>query len=1028
MVCSIPLPAKLIPPALPRVLERARLYRRLDEARRRGSLVWIAAPAGMGKTTLLSGYLRARRRPALWYQLDPGDGDPATFFHYLGLSVRGTVGRVPTGLPHFTPEYFPGLASFARKFFAQLVRRLPGRTVLALDNYHEVPEPSAVHDALKAAVTAIPRSLSLIVASREEPPASLQDLAVDVIRTDELRLTEAEAKAIVRLHAKGPLPSGWELHELLGMSGGWAAGLVLLLEHAKGAGSLDPALRGEPLEVVFHYLAREVLERLPLETQEFLLKTAIPPRVTEALARELTGHADARRVFENLHRRRYFLDRRPEVPPVYQYHPLFREFLLERARRALAPGSYRDLCRAAAAHCEKAGAAAEAASLLAEGGDTAALVRLIRAQAPELLGQGRFQTLEAWIRLVPEEAYEEQPWLLYWLGQSRCPMNPIEAETLFARACARFDERGDAEGVWASWIGAVEVIVMSYADLARLDPWLDAYPRLSTRYPVDPGSELMDRIVLAMFPAMIWRRPLDPDCEQWHQAARQVMERVPDVSRVGFLIVGLTVHALQFGDINYAERLVARQSEVLDVQGGSPLLRIFCQTARALLSWVTGDHAACRQAVTTGFALAREQGLEVWTSALQDQVVLSALAQGDVAEAEARLEELRRYALPGMQEAHVHYHAGALARQKGNLLEAKHEYEVGIEKIRRGGALFPEIHGRYGLACVLHELGEHDAARRELDAVRTVAARIPGSLFAVQVALADALWALDRGEPEEATPAFARMLTLWRARTLECMPCVDPRSLARLCAAALEAGIEADTALAAIGKHGLAARAAPSRCLERWPWPVKVYTLGRFEVVLDSRPIRRGRKPQKRPLELLQALLALGAEGAPATALMDALWPEAEADAAHATFAKTLQRLRKLLGGDDVLHYRDGFLALDARRCWTDLWAFEELVSRAEHALQNGNPEAGLKFGAQAVSLYAGPFLPQERQAAWAAPMRERLRGQYLDLLRNLTRQQAQHGRSDQLAAMLDRAARLEPAIASLRHELAPQADAQGKT
>src|SRR5690348_14353537 len=114
--------AKLTRPRLTDVFLRGRLFRRLDDTRR--PLIWISGPPGAGKTTLASSYLAAREIPHLWYQLDRGDDDLGTFFHYLGLAVGNAAEQSRKPLPHLTPEYLAGLRVFARRFFEALGSQL----------------------------------------------------------------------------------------------------------------------------------------------------------------------------------------------------------------------------------------------------------------------------------------------------------------------------------------------------------------------------------------------------------------------------------------------------------------------------------------------------------------------------------------------------------------------------------------------------------------------------------------------------------------------------------------------------------------------------------------------------------------------------------------------------------------------------------------------------------------------------------------------------------------------------------------
>lgn len=110
---------------------REGLFRALDGAAAR-PVVWVSAPAGSGKTTLVSGWIESRGLPCLWYQVDEGDSDPASLFYYLGRAAMQADPELPS-LPHFTPEYQLGIPTFSRSFFEQLSRRLKTPFALVFD-------------------------------------------------------------------------------------------------------------------------------------------------------------------------------------------------------------------------------------------------------------------------------------------------------------------------------------------------------------------------------------------------------------------------------------------------------------------------------------------------------------------------------------------------------------------------------------------------------------------------------------------------------------------------------------------------------------------------------------------------------------------------------------------------------------------------------------------------------------------------------------------------------------------------------
>ena len=103
--------SKLTRPILPDVFPRKRLFNLLDSMRKQ-PVIWVSGPGGCGKTTLVSSYLESQKLPCLWYQMDEGDKDPATFFYYLGQGAEKAYPKKKASLPLFTPEFSQGLPAF----------------------------------------------------------------------------------------------------------------------------------------------------------------------------------------------------------------------------------------------------------------------------------------------------------------------------------------------------------------------------------------------------------------------------------------------------------------------------------------------------------------------------------------------------------------------------------------------------------------------------------------------------------------------------------------------------------------------------------------------------------------------------------------------------------------------------------------------------------------------------------------------------------------------------------------------------
>lgn len=194
-------------------------------------------------------------------------------------------------------------------------------------------------------------------------------------------------------------------------------------------------------------------------------------------------------------------------------------------------------------------------------------------------------------------------------------------------------------------------------------------------------------------------------------------------------------------------------------------------------------------------------------------------------------------------------------------------------------------------------------------------------------------------------------------------------------------------------------------------WPLKIYALGQFTLMREGQPIAFSRKAQKRPLDLLKVLIAHGGVRADISALIASLWPDAEGDTAKVSFDSNLHRLRKLLDIESILTLTEGKLSLDSRKCWVDVWDFNQLVNRIENAARraDGTPEASrADLASELLRLYGGHFLEKESQDPWAVAMRDRLREKFVRAVATLGASLEQCGQWEQAATLYSRALELD--------------------
>ena len=324
-----------LPPLRPNLVLRPRLLERLNEGLHR-TLTLISAPAGFGKTTLLSAWLAGIGRPAAWLSLDEADSDPIRFLTYLVAALQTLVPSIGAGVLGALHSPQPPPPETLLTALLNEMSTIPDPFVLVLDDYH-VLEAQAVDQALTYLVEHLPPHLHLVIATREDPPLPLARLRarghLTEVRAADLRFTQTEAAAFLTQVMALPL-SAQDIAALERRTEGWIAGLhlaALSLQGQSDATSFIASFTGSH-HFVLDYLVAEVLRQQPARVQTFLLRTSILDRfcgpLCDAVVLDLSTPGQA--TLEYLERANLFLVPLDNERRWYRYHQLFAELLRQR--------------------------------------------------------------------------------------------------------------------------------------------------------------------------------------------------------------------------------------------------------------------------------------------------------------------------------------------------------------------------------------------------------------------------------------------------------------------------------------------------------------------------------------------------------------------------------------------------------------------------------------------------------------------------------------------------------------------------
>jgi len=407
---------------------RQRLFGLLDEGTR-GPLTLLAAPAGYGKTLLMTSWTTGARPPGpvAWVRVGPGDHHPPQFWAHVLAALRGAEVVPPDGLlAGLSPQVEIG-DGFLHTFVAGLFE-LRRPVVLILDDLHEATG-QAVVGQLRFLLRHAPSQLRLVVATRSDPPLALHRLRVagqlSEIRGADLAFTVEETAALLADH--GVALSGEELETLWRRTEGWAAGLRLAALSMRGQsqpGRFVADLAGDD-RAIAGYLVEEVLAAQPPELRRFLLRTAVADQLSGDLADALTGGSNGARILARLEREHVFTSATGPNRAWYRYHPLFAELLRAELRYEHA-GELPDLHRRAATWHAGNGQPVRAVRHALAAGDVDQAAGLLTASWAAMLAQGQAGVLAELVSRLPGERVRTTPELAVVAALSRLALGKLE--------------------------------------------------------------------------------------------------------------------------------------------------------------------------------------------------------------------------------------------------------------------------------------------------------------------------------------------------------------------------------------------------------------------------------------------------------------------------------------------------------------------------------------------------------------------------------------------------------------------------
>jgi len=441
-------------------LPRPHLVQRLQD-HLDNKLVLISAPAGYGKTSLLSEFLAKTNLPFAWYQLDASDSDPTTFMTYLIEAMRRMHGSVEGGESMIGQNAWALLESpqagiepfqVMTVLINELGEQLSSPTLVVMDDYHYTTS-LVVHQLVDFLLENGPINLHLVISTRTDPPLSLARLRARGIlaemRTNDLRFRESEVTELMLREVPGLSVESLSL--LNEKTEGWAAALQIVRSTLSGrdsemASNVISSLSGSQ-RFVFEYLTEEVFRRQPGDMQRFLLHTAVLAQMDNASCNTIAQVQEAQQTLEQLEEQNIFVTSLDSQHKWYRYHYLFREFLLSKLRREM-PAELKELETIAGRYYAGLSEWEPAFQHYIQAGDTTAAARCACNFAADYVERGRSEALHRLLSSLPPEVMSQYPVLLVQHGNVHWRMGKVGlAVEAYQKARLAFTTQGQASGV-----------------------------------------------------------------------------------------------------------------------------------------------------------------------------------------------------------------------------------------------------------------------------------------------------------------------------------------------------------------------------------------------------------------------------------------------------------------------------------------------------------------------------------------------------------------------------------------------------
>lgn len=1050
--------SKICPPDLSKIIPRPRLEK-IFEKNDDKKLILIIGQAAQGKsTTAATWYFQKNNFSSVWINLDQEDSDPVNLFYLLVQTLhhekKEKTIEALLALPSHTFGPKGGLYRY-REWASAIYKTFHEPVQVFFDGLDRLlPEAESFH-FIQVLIEKMPPAFKYILTSRAYPPLSLefQNLKMGrqalLLKNEDLAFTPEEIQRYAK-ECQGLILDWEQVNHIHKVTEGWIGGILMLVDSLGSPSfySTQPNFVWELPErfqrETFQYFNQEAFKSLSPLQQDFLLRSSILKYLEPDIIREILPGEDGESILKELTSKNQFIQAfpSPDQGVVFRYHQLYKDFLTTLVHSKVSEEECQQWHLKAGTCYQEKGVLEEAIYHFLEARAFQEASSLIKEIGLAMITKGRLNDLAHWIRKLPKQLIQTNPWLLLFETLNNRFFQLEEHSRTLKTAIDLFKHQRDQSGLL---LGRAFLIEAEFTLGIYRPELIQEAETLLQDTPED--SFLYERANLWIQIGLVHSIRGNPRRGYWAcQNAYLLGNKLADpLFRTIVLCHSITCLSI-LGDFRQAERLL-KEMNAFSWQLSTAEIHFYQLSSKTIYLIFHGEAQEAVELCTAIQEHIEKHGLIYFypITVLHKQIALvNAQEYQQAGEISTQVFNLATALNNSFLKTASIFFSGISAYWSNSRSEARYLIDQSLLLFETGDSRSDLYFFGSRLVRALLNPG----AESRLEAIKEIQEALihfesnESHLFKTECHLALGLLYHDEGQKEQARTHFQKGLKLAQQRNYHHFILISPQDIVRACLLAqaylAEGEGEAEYAVGlVIKKFGHPALEELKRLsghsnprVSKKAWEIRrsihraeasilnIETFGGLNLNLDRNPINDRDWDRFQPRQLLITLLSQKNRKINKEVLIEALWPEADIETGGKNLKTTLQRLRKSLEpdlspdfGSSYVHLLHNTVFLDPELCRVDAWHFNDLYREGYQKEMSGNDKGAMDCFNRAIDLYKGDFLPDEHYSPWVISFREDFKNKYLDLLTRLARRHEQAGAFKKAVACLKQAIETDPLL-----------------